>query len=219
MRSIIYNDKWRHAMHTRSLRYSSWAWLRVIAATFILAACQNAPRIDKQPLSFSQYAPIHMAVSNIEVVNEYQSPMHLPYVEHLIPYSPAEAMEIWTRQRLRAVGLENTLQVIIKNGAVTVTQLPLKEGWREFFTGNPDKRYDGVLEVELRVYGSTGALSLANVTAKVSRSVIINEKASVQERDAIFRKMITDMMTMLNAQLEKTMFMYMSNYISFSHNP
>ncbi len=205
-------------MHTHAMQRCCF-YLSLGVALLALGSCQKIPPVEKQPLSFKQYAPIHLAVSNVEVIHEYQSPMKPPSVEHLIPYSPAEAMEIWVKQRLRAVGLENTLQVIIKNGAVNVSQLPLKEGWREFFTGNPDKRYDAVLEVELRVYGTGGSMSLANVTAKATKSVVINENVSVQERDTIFRQMITEMMTMINAQLEKTMFMYMSNYISFSHNP
>ncbi len=190
-------------------------------AAVLLASCQDTPpRVEREPLSFKQYLPIHMAVSKIEVIEEYKSPMVPPYVEHRLPYSPAEAMDIWVKQRLRAVGLENRLEVIIKNGAVTSTELPKQSGIGGFFTGEPDKKFEAYLEIEMRVYDESGsAMSAANVNAKASRTIVFNESASVQERELAFRKLITELMTLINAQLEKNMFMFMSGYISFSHNP
>lgn len=206
-------------MFAETIKKSFFFWL--FAMGLLVASCQQpGPPIERQPLSFKQYLPIHLAVSKIEVIEEYKSPMVPPNVEHRIPYSPAEAMDIWVKQRLRAVGLENRLEVIIKNGAVTATELPKQSGFQGFFTGEPDKKYEAVLEVEMRVYDESGsAMSAANVSAKASRTVVLNEKASVQQREEAFRKMITELMTLINAQLEKNMFMFMSGYISFSHNP
>jgi hypothetical protein len=206
-------------MFTTIIKKQSIIWL-ALAGVF-LASCQdNTPHIERQPISFKQYLPIHMAVSKIDVIEEYKPPMVPPNVEHRIPYSPAEAMDIWVKQRLRAVGLENRMEVIIKNGAVTATELPKQSGVGGFFTGEPDRKYEAYLEIEMRIYDESGsAMSAANVNAKASRTIIINESATVQEREEAFRKMITELMTLINAQLEKNMFMFMSGYISFSHNP
>lgn len=184
-----------------------------------LASCQNVSPVELPPLSFKEYLPIYMSVSRIEVVEEYTSPMTLPNVEHLIPYSPAEAMKIWADQRLRAVGADNTLQIIIKNGPVTVHSQSFQQDWPSFFTGHQDKRYEAQLEVELRIYNSRSAMSQATVTARAKRSVVINDDVSVLERDAAFRKMIKGLMTEMNAALEENMYRYMANYISFSYNP
>lgn len=206
-------------MFTVTLKKQSFVYL-TLAICFLTSCQESAPYIERQPIAFKQYLPIHMAVSKIDVIEEYKSPMVPPYVEHRIPYSPAETMDIWVKQRLRAVGLENRMEVIIKNGAVTATELPKQSGIGGFFTGEPDKKYEAYLEVEMRIYDESGsAMSAANVNAKASRTVVINESATVQEREEAFRKMITELMTLINAQLEKNMFMFMSGYISFSHNP
>ncbi len=206
-------------MFSRLIKKSSLIFLAITG--LLLASCQNtSPNIERQPLSFKQYLPIHLAVSRIDVIEEYKSPMVPPYVEHRIPYSPSEAMDIWVKQRLRAVGLENRLEVIIKNGAVTAREIPKQSGMGGLFTGQPDKKYEAYLEVELRVYDESGsAMSAANVNARASRTIVINDSASVHERDEALRKMTTELMTLINAQLEKNMFMFMSGYISFSYNP
>lgn len=184
-----------------------------------VGACQDKPPVELPPLSFKQYLPIHMAVADIQVVEEYKSPQQLPNVDHLIPYSPTEAMQIWAEQRLRAVGSQNKLEIIVKEGSVKVYQLPSEQHWSSLFTGMPDKRYEAVLDVEVRVYEPNAAMSNASVRVNAKRSIIINDSATVLERDAAFRQLINELMTMINAQLEKNMFQYMANYISFSSNP
>ncbi|MGE0755039.1 MAG: hypothetical protein AB7L92_07740 [Alphaproteobacteria bacterium] len=199
---------------------------RLLASFFVCAVCilptagcEDASPVELPPLSFKQFLPIHMAVSRIDVIEEYKSPMALPNVEHLVPYSPTEAMRIWVDHRLVAVGIDNTLQVIIKNAPVTVHQMPIERDWPSFFTGQPDKRYDAELEVEMRIYQSGSALSLAKVNTRAKRSVVINDSVTVLERDRALRKMITELMTMMNATLEEHMFEHMANHISFSQNP
>jgi hypothetical protein len=184
-----------------------------------LAGCRAGSPVDFKPLSFTQYQPIYLNVTSIEMVEEYKSPMSNPNVEHLLPYSPAEAMRIWVRDRLRAIGNDRTLQVIIKDGSVTVTQLPVGGGFMGFFKSSQDKRYDAKLAVELRIFGGESALAEANVVVNAKHSITLGENASVYERDVAFREMIAEMMEGVNAELEKNIFKYMGNHINFSQNP
>jgi hypothetical protein len=189
-----------------------------LLAGVMLSACQGhyqpPPPME---LGFTRYQPIYLNVGVIENVDEYKSPMTLPNVEHTLPYSPTEAMHIWVQDRLRAVGVNKTLQVIIKDASVVETDLPKPGGVQGFFTDSQDKRYDAKLEVELRIYGDD-ALSEANIHVSASRTTTIGEHASVAEREAVFRKLIFTLMDAMNAELEKNIYQYFGNDISYSHS-
>ncbi len=190
----------------------------ILFGALVLSACQSSSPVDYKPLSFTHYQPIYMAVSNIEQVQEYKSTMRPPYVEHLLPYSPAEAMDIWVKERLRPVGGNQRVQLIIKDGSVMAYDLPKQPGFKGFITNEQDKRYEAKLEVEMRVYGE-GAMSEASINVSAARSITVPEKASARERNVIYRKLIADLMESVNAEMEKNMYMYLSNYISYSQNP
>ncbi|MFW0776521.1 MAG: hypothetical protein ACN2B6_02230 [Rickettsiales bacterium] len=194
-------------------------WLLGIFAAFMLTSCSSEHPVDFPPLSFARYQPIYLNVSRIEFVDEYKSPLTSPYVEHLMPYSPAEAMRIWAKERLRAIGPDKVLQIIIKDGSVVATELHKDSSIADFFTIDQDRRYDAKLDVELRIYGHESALSEANVHVKAARSVTLSENASAWRRSAAQRAMIGEMMEGVNAELEKNMFLYMGRHINFSQNP
>lgn len=172
----------------------------------LLTACGSKDVVEYRPLSFTHFQPIYMAVSSIQVVDEYKSPQRPPYIEHLIPYSPAEAVRLWVRDRMRTAGGEKTMQIIIRNGSVTGSD-----------TG-PGHRYDAKLEVELRIYGD-GIISEASVFINGTRSMTISSTASDNERNKAFRKLIGDLMDEFNAEMEKNMFQYMGKYMSFTQSP
>ncbi len=189
----------------------------IAAALLLLTACQsNAPLQRFAPPSFTKYTPINLEVSNIEVIDEYQPPMRAPNVDHFFATTPGEAMHIWVRDRLRAVGRERTAQVIIKDASVIETSLAKTPGFKGAFTNDQAQRYDARLEVEIRIYGTGGALSEANINAVATRSQTVAENASVAERERVFNSMMNELMDSVNAELEKNIYQYFGNYISYS---
>lgn len=182
----------------------------------MLASCGKSSPVEYKPLYFSQYQPIYLSVASIEVVEEYKPKMRPPFIEHLIPYSPTEATRIWVRDRLRtAAGSENkTMQVIVKNGSVMATtastsSIPLLPG---------EVRYDAKLEVEIRIYGES-VISEASMFVNATRNIKLPSNADDRTKQIAFRKLISDMMDEFNAEMEKNLFMYMGNYISYSQTP
>src|ERR1700761_8023109 len=109
--------------HQRGKSMSPTPKIMALFAALLLAACTQTSPVEYPPLTFKKYQPINMAVSSIEFVEEYKSPMKPPYVEHLIPYSPSEAMHIWVKDRLHASGGSRVMKVIIKDGSVKATEL------------------------------------------------------------------------------------------------
>ncbi len=167
---------------------------------FIVAACDVPPPPKPNTLSFTKYPVINVDVASIEVIEAYKSPYKAPNVEHLMAYSPADAMHIWVKDRLHAVGSDKLLQVTIIEAPVTITDLPRTKGIKGVFTVDQDKRYDAKLEVEIRLY-SGGALSEASTSVSVARSITIPENANVNARRAAYEKLIAEMMPMVNALL------------------
>lgn len=186
----------------------------------LLAACldMGAPP-QPAPLSFRQFQPIYLKVAQIDVLEEYQSPGRAPNVEHLMPYSPADAMQLWVKQRLKASpGSTKTMQVIIKDASVIEKDLPTKNGITGLLTVEPDRQYDARLEIEIRVYGDA-ALSEASVNVVANRMMTITEDVSASERDAKFRALIKDMMATTNAELEKNIYQHLSEYVNYAVSP
>ena len=203
-------------------RFASLGVVAAMAASgLLLASCSDdkpsGPLVPAS-MSFTRYQPIYLDVANIDIVEEYKSPMQEPNVEHLLPYSPAEAMRQWVKDRIRSVGLSNTLQVIIKDASVVGVELPVKDSLTGYFSPGPDRRYDARLEVELRIY-SSGAMSEANVVVVATQSNTISKAASVAERKAAFMGMLTQLMEPTNAELEKQIFKYFTRFIIYAQTP
>ncbi len=183
-----------------------------IIISFFVSACSTPAAPAPQTLSFTGYPPINLDVGNIEVAEDYKSPQRAPNVEHLMPYSPADAMQIWVKDRLRAKGSAKLAQVSIIDASVVATDLPKTQGIKGLFTNDQDKRYDARLEVEIRIYGDS-ALSEASTSVEVTRSITIPENASVNSRKATYNQLVADLMKMLNEKLEKNIHQYLNNYI------
>lgn len=194
---------------------SSWKLFKSsINTTFTGAYTTRKIRSPQGSLTFSRYPVITFDVSNMNVVDEYKSPMHEPNVEHLIPMSPAEAMHIWVKDRIRTSGDDSTLQIVIKDASVVASAVPMPEG-----AETHDRRYDARLEVEMRIYGKRIAMSEASITVVATQTNTIPEEASLAERKAVFKQMLFDLMDSANAELEKQIFKYMTRYINYAQTP
>ncbi len=179
-----------------------------------ISACSSPTQSPADNLSFSQSPAINMNVAKIETVEAYKSPFTAPNIEHLMPYTPADAMAIWIKDRLHAVGNNKLLQITIVDASVKEAQLPRTKGITGLFTVDQDKRYDARMEIEMKIYGDD-ALSEANTSVVVTRSITIPENASVNYRKTAYEKMIQEMMKMVNDKLENNMRSYMGKYISY----
>lgn len=187
-----------------------------LTALLVIAGCATPSPPPAPTLNFTQSPIINVSVANIEVIEAYKSSFKPPNVEHLMPYSPADAMAIWVKDRLRSVGSDKLLQITIVDASVVASDLPKTEGVKGIFTVDQDKKYDARLEVEMRIYGDA-ALSEADTSVIVTRSITIPENASVNYRKAVYIQMIQDMMKMMNDKLENNMISYMRNYINISN--
>ncbi len=193
----------------------------MLSSAMLATGCSDSHRegpMVPPEISFKQYQPIYLDVANIDFVEEYKSPMHEPFVEHLLPITPAEATRQWVKDRVRSVGLNHTMQVIIKDARVVASELPQQDGITGYFSADATRKYDARLEIELRIYNQ-GAMSDASVTVVATQSNTISQKATLQERKLAFARMTVQLMDSANAELEKQIFKYFPRYIMYAQTP
>ena len=188
-----------------------------LAALLLAFGCAPAPQpLNYPPISFASRTPITLDVVDIDVVSEYKPTMQPPYVEHLFPVTPVSALQQWAGDRLRAAGTDKRLQVIIKDASVKEEKLPITKGVKGAFTKDQAAQYTGNIVIELRIYGDK-PLSLANTEVHSTRSKTLPEGASVAQRDQLFYDLTKQMMNDVNAELEKNIQQYFSNYIHYNY--
>ncbi len=196
------------------------AWLTrgarraVIPLSFvILAACEAAPLPPPIPeITFSHLAPIEIAAAQIEIVEDYVPPLAAPNVEHKFPTPPAQAVRQWAKDRLRLVGDDGVLRVIIRDASVIETKLEKTGGVRGAFTVDQSERYDARLAVVVEVRSIRGFQD-AFASAIAERSRTVAEDISLYDRELVFFEMTKSMMDDLDAELEKNIRQFLARFV------
>ncbi len=175
------------------------------AVVLLLSACasQTAPQQFSE-ISFSHLKPIDLAVSSIEIVDQYRSPLADPNVEHRAPTPPAAAARRWAEDRLVATGTGNRRATFtIQQASIVEVELQGPKGVRGLITNSQSQRYDAEMTVELAVFGATGAREgIAAATARRSRTV--PENLTLAEREGIWHEMVEALMADLDLRLQAT---------------
>jgi hypothetical protein len=175
--------------------------LLAIALLAGLAACDTAPPRPTYPdIHFTNEAPIRLAVSVIDVRNDYKPTFRSPHVEHLFPVPPAQAAENWAHDRLRAGGGAVSARFTIQDASVIETPLPKKEGISGAFKKEATERYDATLRATLDIVDARG-FALRTVSAKVARSQSVLEGITPNERDQTWYDMTKALMADFDQQM------------------
>jgi hypothetical protein len=190
--------------------------LLIATLALTLAACQNAPvAFSPRPFAFelNRMAPLSLNVAEIRVVENYQPPLRAPNVEQDFPVAPATAVRKWANSRLAAHGTTGVLEVVIDDASVKETRLKKTEGVKGMFTDDQDARYDAKLAITFRAYTGTQALAAASGNVNVTRSRTINERATVNEREAIYHQMASEMMLNFDSEATSRLRHYFTRFL------
>lgn len=179
----------------------------------LLAACQDAPGgFNPEPLSFTS-PPLRVNVAEVRVVENYQSPMRAPNIEHELHLSPAAAVRQWAKQRVYAVGGTGVLEITIDDASVKETKLQKTDGIKGLFTDDQDSRYDARLNVTIRLYDGAESISAATSDVTVTQARSVNEKATLETRQKLWDSMVKSLMVSYDAQASLRMRQYFSAYL------
>ncbi|HXV23459.1 MAG TPA: hypothetical protein VED46_04290 [Alphaproteobacteria bacterium] len=178
-----------------------------------LSACTfEVEETDFPELTWTHLPPITLDVAEIEIIDASQPTGASPNVEHLFPVPPARAAERWARDRLRAGGVTNRARYIIQRAEVVEVGLQQTEGLSGLFTTDQSERYDAELAVLLEIRSDTGG-RLGQVTTELRKSRTVPEDASLSEREAVWFSITDDLSELLNAELERSMPLYLGRWI------
>ena len=193
------------------LTFARWFFVLV---GLVVAACSSTVTREPIPaLTYGHLPPIEVLVARIEVIDEYQSPLREPNVEHTFPTPPAAAFRRWVEDRLRGVGQNNTLRVTIIDASALRVPLPRTEGVEALFTTDQVERIDATVEVLLEIVDN-GGLTAASISARTQRSRSMPEGLSLDERDKFYQELSEALVNDLNATIEQNMRQNLAGYLA-----
>jgi len=168
--------------------------VRTLVRSLGLAACLgaglnacNSPTpapLHLPEMTFTEPAPIRLNVARIEIDSQYKAPAAAPHIEYDMPVSPENAVRRWAQDRLRAVGQQGVLRVVIRNASATEVPLATDKGLTGMFTKQQAAKVDLALDVELQILDERQFV-LASVSAQASRSRTEVEGRTLNQRDQL----------------------------------
>jgi hypothetical protein len=191
--------------------------MRLISAFIMLlavAACQNAPQsYTLSPVTFAREQVIRVNVAKINVIDETSATKTSANIEQKMSMPPADALRIWAKERLQAVGQSGSLEITLSDASIKEVSLPVREGFQGFISDEQNMRYDGSLKATLRLYDGQNAMSRAEGDVSIMRSHTINEKATIADREKLWHDMATDMALSFDKEAELRLRQYFSPYL------
>ena len=178
------------------------AAIAALALSSLVAGCESVPTAPSFPdIRFTAAAPIRLAVSGIEVRDDYKPTFQPPHVEHVFPIPPARAAQNWAHDRLVAAG--GTARALFRIEEASAVEVELKkkeEGVTGVFTKEPAQRYDMVLQAVLLLLDDHGT-PVRTVSVKATRSQSVLEGITPNERDQIWYDMTKALMNDFDQQM------------------
>lgn len=180
--------------------------LAVLLAGVMMTACTLSPPAPDVPeLTFAQVQPVGVNAARIEVIDEYQSPMGKPNVEHLFKTTPAQAVHMLVQKQLVAQGPQNTLRVIIEDASVKQKDLPVTTGVLGAFSKEPAQQYDARMAVRFELVDPTAPdIVMARARVNAARSRTVENNISPATRDLAFFGLTEDLMNDLQVGIAGT---------------
>ena len=184
----------------------------LLAVTVVAAGCEIAPpRYESTPPSFAGLPLLVFDLDRIEMVQRPAAP-HPDDVDHLLPTSPATAIEIWVNDRLRARGTVGTLGVTVEEASARLTPLETDTEFEDIFTKEQAERLDVRLRVTIEAIDQSGEVN-GSAIAEATRSRTLPEGITLAERDQVYDEVIAALLHDYNASMETAIRQYLGLYL------
>ena len=176
-----------------------------------VAACSSTPPMPPADIeiTFQHRQPIVLQVAAVEVVDQYQSTLASPHVEHLHRLTPASVVRRWAAERIETVGARGLVTLIISEAAVLEEPLETAQGFLGLFNDEPDLRLVGIIRATFDHVDVGPPAASHSVEIVAQASVEVLESATLNERDlAYFRvveKLAEEFDQALTAEVESSL--------------
>jgi len=198
------------------LRLRTFRFAALIAASAALSACSSPPTTtDFAEMTFRHLPPIQLLVSEVKVESTAPHSTEPPNIGHMFPTPPETALRNWARDRLEARGASMrgaTATFTIVRAEATGRALSRDAGFTGLFKAELSDRYDANVDAILTIYDGNGERR-AHVEAKAEHSATVREDTTLVERRKIMYDLTEKMMRDFNAQMERNIRQYLSDYV------
>ncbi len=197
------------AMSTHRMR----ALVLAAVAAALLAACETPPPAPVFPeLTYGHLGQLRLDVAAVEVVSEYLPPLADPNVEHRVPRPPEAALHRWAADRLRAAGAKGTARFVIGDASIIETKLKIDTGFTGAFKKEQSERYQARVSVTLELLDDKG-LRRGFAAASASRSMTLDEDASLNDRDRLWFDLVKALMADFDAVMEENIRRHLGGFL------
>jgi len=175
---------------------------------FLLCACSSTPPAPVSPLDYAQLDKINLDVRDLTFTDRgIDMPPSSPVINDQFSPTIADSLHNWASQRLQAVGIAGSANIVVKNAYVTEQGMKSDSDW---FERGQTARYTGHADVEIEARGAEGyALATANAT----RSVTLPNNADQDEKRDAYRALLNGLMQDLNNYIDQAIHSHMSEFI------
>ena len=155
-----------------------------------------------QKFQLTDAKPIKIAVSMLEVSDNYRMPLVDPYVEHRMRRSPSSALASWAHTILRPAGLDGTAKMSITKASASITNIGGKTKFLDLFRNNQASRINIILSGKLEIIKErSGSSGYVNVEAKFSKTA--PEAASVNQLEKIWDESLVSAIGKFDSEFRK----------------
>lgn len=179
-----------------------------------LAACSPSVHMPEPVgLAYLAHKPIHLNVSRVEVIKQYQSSSTPPHVENDFPMPPVAMIQQWVQDRLLPVGKTGYAVVTIEEASVIEKPLQGTTGFKGLLTVDQSEQYDAKMSVKIEVFDD-GGNSKGFAYARAQGSRTIAENFNLGQRRKVWIVMMEKLMNGLDEELDRNVKSYLGKYIS-----
>lgn len=184
----------------------------LLGATALLVGCASdpAPRAHLPRVTFAHRPPINFNVAKIDVVNSFRSTGQAPHIEHQVPIAPAAVARQWAQDRLVAKGNVGLLRYEIMDASIRAVPLKVDKSLGNALKALADTRYEGRIEVRLRVNAPGGT---GDAVAVVTRTRTALENLTLNERDELLIQFVEELGRDLDRRLEAEISQHLSGFL------
>ncbi len=194
-------------------------FLSLLATILLLSACKAPPFTSLEeaesagsPVLVS--LPVRLNASPIKVLQIYEPPGRPPHVEDLFRLSPAEAIEQWAEQQLIASpGSEYVMNVEVLEASVVETEIVIERSAWELWEPDTMTSYDATLQVAMKLYHPPRLLPVADLEIMVTRSVLQETDATLEEKDILFQQLLDRLMNAFELEARRRIALHFDYFI------
>lgn len=176
----------------------------IVAFSFLAIAC--SPRVEPPPVpdfAFNDRPPIGLPVADVDIENEYKSPLRAPNVEHEFRAVPTQVARSWARARLEDGGPKGSYAFRILNASVVEKELPTKSGLRDLIYKEQSRELIATLDVKLQYEVPwKGSISTGTISVRAESTTTLLEGMTLAEIDTAYFKMLETLGDRLDEQLQ-----------------